>query len=95
MHKNKVFKDKSDRKKIVKVLEKFCDEKLQPFINSSFQNLANYVNAFQQKMIMKREVIANKGIWTSKKRYILNVFKDLSIEYIHNELSYFDIPTNQ
>ena len=73
---NKVFKDKSDNKKIVKVLEKFCDDKLQPFINSSFQNLANYVNAFQQKMIMKREVIANKGIWTSKKRYILNVLND-------------------
>ncbi len=73
---NKVFKDKSDNKKIVKVLEKFCDDKLQPFINSSFQNLANYVNAFQQKMIMKREVIANKGIWTAKKRYILNVLND-------------------
>ena len=73
---NKVFKDKSDNKKIVKVLEKFCDDKLQPFINSSFQNLANYVNAFQQKMIMKREVIANKGIWTAKKRYILNVLID-------------------
>ena len=73
---NKVFKDQSDNKKIVKVLEKFCDDKLQPFINSSFQNLANYVNAFQQKMIMKREVIANKGIWTAKKRYILNVLND-------------------
>jgi DNA polymerase elongation subunit (family B) len=73
---NKVFKDKSNNKKIVKVLEKFCDDKLQPFINTSFQNLANYVNAFQQKMIMKREVIANKGIWTSKKRYILNVLND-------------------
>ena len=73
---NKVFKDKSDNKKIVKVLDKFCEEKLQPFINSSFQNLASYVKAFQQKMFMKREVIANKGIWTSKKRYILNVLND-------------------
>ena len=25
---------------------------------------------------MKREVIVNKGIWTVKKRYILNVFNE-------------------
>ena len=68
---NKIFKDKSDHRKIVKVLDKFCEEKLQPFIDSSFAKLAKYVNAYDQKMIMKREVIANKGIWTAKKRYIL------------------------
>ena len=73
---DKIFKDKSDNKKIVKVLDKFCNEKLQTFINSSFTKLAKYVNAYDQKMIMKREVIANKGIWTAKKRYILNVFNE-------------------
>ena len=73
---DKVFKDKSDNKKIVKVLDKFCEEKLQPFIDSSFAKLAKYVKAYDQKMIMKREVIANKGIWTAKKRYILNVFNE-------------------
>jgi len=31
-------------------------------------------------MIMKREVIANKGIWTAKKRYILNVYNDEGVE---------------
>ena len=77
---NKVFKDQSDNRKIVKVLDKFCEEKLQPFIDSSFAKLAKYVNAYDQKMIMKREVIANKGIWTAKKRYILNVFNEEGVD---------------
>ena len=73
---NKVFKDKPDNKKIVKVLDRFCEDKLQPFIDKSFSKLAQYVKAYDQKMFMKREVIANKGIWTAKKRYILNVFNE-------------------
>ena len=77
---NKIFKDQSDNRKIVKVLDKFCEEKLQPFIDSSFAKLAKYVNAYDQKMIMKREVIANKGIWTAKKRYILNVFNEEGLD---------------
>jgi len=76
---DKIFKDKTDNKKIVKILDKFCNEKLQPFIDSSFAKLAKYVSAYDQKMIMKREVIANKGIWTAKKRYILNVFNEEGI----------------
>ena len=77
---NKIFKDKSDNKKIVKVLDRFCEEKLQPYIDSSFAKLAKYVSAFDQKMFMKREVIANKGIWTAKKRYILNVFNEEGLD---------------
>ncbi len=77
---DKIFKDKSDNRKIVKILDKFSEEKLQPFIDSSFAKLAKYVNAYDQKMIMKREVIANKGIWTAKKRYILNVFNEEGLD---------------
>ena len=77
---DKVFKDKSDTRKIVKVLDKFCEEKLQKEIDKSFDKLAKYVKAFDQKMFMKREVIANKGIWTAKKRYILNVFNEEGVD---------------
>jgi len=77
---NRIFKDQSDTRKIVKVMDKFCEEKLQPFIDSSFERLAKYVNAYEQKMIMKREVIANKAIWTAKKRYILNVFNEEGVD---------------
>ena len=77
---DKIFKDKSDTRKIVKVLDKFCEEKLQGAIDNSFDRLAKYVNAFEQKMFMKREVIANKGIWTAKKRYILNVYNEEGVD---------------
>ena len=76
----KIFKDKSDTRKIVKVLDKFCEEKLQKAIDNSYDRLAKYVNAFDQKMFMKREVIANKGIWTAKKRYILNVYNEEGVD---------------
>ena len=77
---NKIFKDKSDTRKIVRIMDKFCNETIQPQIDKSFDKLAKYVNAYEQKMIMKREVIANKGIWTAKKRYILNVYNDEGVE---------------
>jgi DNA polymerase elongation subunit (family B) len=77
---NAIFKDKSDTRKIVRVMDKFCNETIQPQIDKSFDKLAEYVHAYEQKMIMKREVIANKGIWTAKKRYILNVYNDEGVE---------------
>ncbi|NWJ43906.1 DNA polymerase [Marine Group I thaumarchaeote] len=77
---NRIFKDKSNTRKIVKVLDRFCEETLQPQIDKSFDKLAKYVHAYDQKMIMKREVIANKGIWTAKKRYILNVYNEEGVE---------------
>ena len=55
---NRIFKDKSDTRKVVRIMDKFCEETLQPQIDKSFDKLAKYVNAYEQKMIMKREVIA-------------------------------------
>ncbi len=77
---NRIFKDKSDTRKVVRIMDKFCEETLQPQIDKSFERLAKYVNAYEQKMIMKREVIANKAIWTAKKRYILNVYNEEGVE---------------
>ena len=77
---NRIFKDKSNTRKIVKVIDRFCEETIQPQIDKSFDKLAKYVHAYEQKMFMKREVIANKGIWTAKKRYILNVFNEEGVE---------------
>jgi DNA polymerase elongation subunit (family B) len=66
---------------IARVLDRYCEEKLEPFIDQHYQNLATYMNAYDQKMKMKRECIANKGIWTAKKRYILNVYNQEGVEY--------------
>ena len=69
-------KVKPETKKIIEMLDKFCDEKMKPFIASEFQKLADHVNAYENKLHMKREVIADIGLWTVKKRYILNVWMD-------------------
>jgi len=64
----------ADNKKIVKFLDKACTEILDPFIEEQYKELAEFMNAYTQKMHMKRESISNKGIWTAKKKYILNVY---------------------
>ncbi len=66
---------------IVTFLNKVCEMELEPYIESSYQELADYVNAYDQKMIMKRENIASTGIWTAKKRYILNVWDSEGVRY--------------
>ena len=80
---NKEFKEKDNPSKdtIISFLDTVVQEKLEPFINSCYQNLANVVNAFDQKMVMKREVIANVGLWTAKKHYTLNVYDNEGVRY--------------
>ena len=70
-----------DVKRIIRFMDKFCDGPLQECINDSFENLKDYVNAYQQKMFMKREALANKGVWTGKKRYFLNVHNLEGVEF--------------
>jgi len=70
-----------DELKIVNALDKFCEEKIQPYIDDCYQELADYMNAYQQKMKMKRETIANKGIWRGKKMYILNAWNVEGVQY--------------
>ena len=82
----KLYPDTSDTKKVVKFMNKVCDDKIQPFIDSSYQELADYVNAFQQRMEMKRESLADKAIWTAKKRYILNVHDSEGVAYAKPKL---------
>ena len=64
---------------------------LKPFIESSYQELADYVGAYDQKMFMKRENIADRGIWTAKKRYILNVWDSEGVRYEEPKLKMMGI----
>ena len=66
---------------IVSFLDKICSVELEKYIESSYQELADYVNAYDQKMVMKRENIANRGFWTAKKRYVLNVWDSEGVRY--------------
>jgi len=78
---SKVFGESPEIIKVVKFLDKVATDKLEPFIDKSYQALAKLVKAYDQKMIMGREVIADKGIWTAKKRYILNVYDNEGVRY--------------
>jgi hypothetical protein len=66
---------------IVSFLDKVCQVEFEKYIESSYQELADYVNAYDQKMFMKRECVAERGIWTAKKRYILNVWDSEGVRY--------------
>ena len=89
---NKFFSGKSgDKTAIVSILDKICQDKLEPFIERSYSDLANYVQAYEQKMIMKRENIAERGIWTAKKRYILNVWNSEGVQYTEPKLKMMGI----
>jgi len=89
---SKFLSNKSDDKTaVVVLLDKICQEKLEPFIEHSYQELADYVQAYEQKMIMKRENIAERGIWTAKKRYILNVWNSEGVQYTEPKLKMMGI----
>lgn len=76
----KVCAGKSTDEKI-KFMDKICDTVIQPVIDDGYQELASYMNAYAQKMQMKREVLADKGIWVAKKRYVLNVHNSEGVQY--------------
>ncbi len=81
----------SDKGKVVDFLNKACESQIEPFIEESYKDLADYVNAYDQKMFMKRENIADRGIWTAKKRYILNVWDSEGVRYAEPKLKMMGI----
>ncbi len=76
---------------VVSFLDKVASMELEKYIESSYQELATYVNAYDQKMQMKRENIADRGIWTAKKRYILNVWDSEGVRYKEPKLKMMGI----
>ena len=76
---------------IVSFLDKVCQVELEKYIESCYQELAEYLNSYEQKMFMKRECIADRGIWTAKKRYILNVWDNEGVRYEEPKLKMMGI----
>jgi DNA polymerase elongation subunit (family B) len=88
---SQLFDEGTETKKIVKFLDDVARKKIEPFIEKSYQHLHEYVNSSEQKMEMSREVIADKGIWTAKKRYILNVWDNEGVQYKEAQLKIMGI----
>ena len=76
---------------IVDFLNKVCEQKFEPEIEKWFTELSDYSNAFKNAMVMKREVIANKGIWIAKKRYMLNVLDEEGVRLANPKLKLMGI----
>ena len=76
-----IVKTETETTKVISIMDRICEDKIQPFIDKSYQELADYIHAFSQKMEMKREGLSDKGIWTAKKRYILNVYNNEGVQY--------------
>lgn len=82
---NKIFGDRrntpEEKEKIVNFLDKIAKEQIEPYINESYEELAEYTNSREQLMIMDREGISDKGFWTAKKRYALRVWDNEGVRY--------------
>ena len=83
--------DIEDKTKVINFLDKVCAEQMEKIIDKSYDKLRNYVNAFEQKMVMKRENLADKALWTAKKRYIMNVYDSEGVRYEEPKLKMMGI----
>ena len=62
-------------------LDDFCETKMQPLLDKVYTKLADDMNAYEQAMYMKREAISDSGVFTAKKRYMLNVLNNEGVQY--------------
>ena len=88
----KVLPEETDKSKIIDFLNK-SEGMFEKVLADGFDDLAEYTNAFQNKMQMGREVIADRGIWTAKKRYILNVHDNEGVRLAEPKLKMMGIET--
>jgi DNA polymerase elongation subunit (family B) len=89
---NEIFKGKTKtHENIINFLDKVFKTQVEKYIDDSYQELADYLHAYEQKMNMKRECIADRGIWTAKKRYIMNVWDSEGVRYEEPKLKIMGI----
>lgn len=91
----KYIKDTTNKVKVIDIMDKICKEKIQPFIDRTYQELANYVFAYEQKMHMKQEALCDRGIWKAKKHYVLNVYDEEGVRYTEPKIKTVGIETNK
>jgi DNA polymerase elongation subunit (family B) len=77
---DKFFADKP-KDKLIDILDKVGEEQIEPCIDKAMTELADYTNAFEQKLVFKREAIADNCLWVAKKRYAMNVLDNEGVRY--------------
>ena len=83
--------DRFNPKNPVKFLDKLCREHFEKVLDKSYAEMAEITGAYVNRMEMGREVIADRGIWMAKKRYILNVHNNEGVQYAEPKLKMMGI----
>ena len=91
----KYLPNETDDHKICSYLDKCSKNIILPLIEKKFNELSSTMNAYENKMVMARESIANKGIWTAKNRYNQKGYDSEGVKYSTPELKIMGIETTR
>lgn len=75
----------------VKFIDQACEQKIIPILAKAYDDMFIRMNGYENRMVMSREAIADKGIWMAKKRYILNVHNNEGVQYAQPKLKVMGI----
>ena len=76
----------TDTAKIVKTLDKFGADDFKKFLDKTYKELFDYTNAFEERMEMKRENIADACVIVAKKRYAMSVWNSEGVSYKEQDI---------
>jgi DNA polymerase elongation subunit (family B) len=65
----------------VKFIDTISETRIQPMIRKSIDTLAELCNVYENRMSMKREAIASRGIYVAGKNYALVVHNSEGVQY--------------
>jgi DNA polymerase elongation subunit (family B) len=75
----------------VAFLDEVCSKEFEKTLAIAYADLFDRYSCYMNRMEMGREVIADRGIWTAKKRYILNVHNNEGVQYAEPKLKIMGI----
>lgn len=78
---DKYVKDQTDTRKVISIMDRISEDKILPVMSAGFDELCTYLNCYKSRMVIKRESLANIGIWVAKKKYVMNVYNNEGVEY--------------
>ena len=85
------FVKKFNPKNTIDFLDNVCSEALEPELEKSYAELYGMLGGIDNRMVMKREAIADRALWTAKKRYIMNVHDNEGVRYKQPKLKIMGI----
>ena len=82
---------KLNPKSPIDFMDKLSQEALEPALESAYADLYDMLGGVDNRMVMKREAIADRALWTAKKRYIMNVHDNEGVRYAEPKLKIMGI----